>query len=344
VLARDARADNTFVYAVKSTGIYCRPSCPSRRPGRAQAVFFKRTEDARKAGFRACRRCHPDQPGRSDERRFVDRVRRRIEEMVNGGGTPTLAALSAETGLSPFHLQRRFKSLLGVTPKRYAQWLRLEKFKSRLGKGSDVTGALYEAGYGSSSRLYENIGGRMGMTPAAYGRGGQNMDIRYDVMSTEKGRLLVAATPRGVCAVDVAATDAQLEERLRRCYPRARVRRERGCFSRELAAVSGLLSGRPEKVSLPLDLQGTAFQCRVWAELSRIPYGKTRTYTDVAQALGEEKAARAVANACAGNRVPLVIPCHRVIRKGGELGGYRLGLDRKKALLAAEASGRGGVK
>lgn len=335
VRAHDARFDGRFVYGVRSTGIYCRPSCGSRRPRREQVSFFATAQAAEQAGFRACRRCRPQAVAKDDpQRMLVERVCRAIE--ANLDGPVTLAGLSEATGASPHHLQRSFKRLMGVTPRQYADARRMEGLKARLRRGQDVTGALYEAGYGSSSRLYERAPSRLGMTPATYRRGGKDMRITYTVVGSPLGRLLVARTERGLCAVSLGDSDVRLEARLRREFPRAELRRDRNGLAEWVSTFLQYLDGHQPRLDLPLDVQGTAFQCRVWEELRRIPYGRTRTYGEVAAAIGKPGAARAVGHACATNPVPLVVPCHRVVRGDGGLGGYGLGIARKKKLLEQE--------
>lgn len=334
VLARDGRYDGAFVFAVRSTGIYCRPSCSARRARRNQVVFFPDPASAERAGFRACRRCHPQAADRKEPAPWVERVCRLLEE--SDDGPLTLARLSAAVGVSPHHLQRTFKRVMGVTPRQYADARRVEGLKARLRQGQDVTRALYEAGYGSSSRLYEQAPAKLGMTPATYRQGGRGMEIHFTTVGSPLGRLLVARTKRGLCSVSLADSDRHLETRLRREYPRADVRRDRNGLSHWVRALVSHLEGRQPRLDLPLDIRGSAFQCRVWEALRRIPYGTTRTYGEVARAIGRPKAARAVGHACATNPVPLVIPCHRVVRGGGGLGGYGLGIERKRALLEME--------
>jgi AraC family transcriptional regulator of adaptative response/methylated-DNA-[protein]-cysteine methyltransferase len=336
--ARDARFDGVFFYGVRSTGVYCKPSCPSRRPGRRKVEFFHAREEAESAGFRACLRCKPRDAAAPDPRaELVLHVCRRVEERE--GDAPSLEELGAELGVSPSRLQRTFKSLTGITPRQYAAALRVKLFKSRVKEGGDVTAAMYDAGYGSSSRLYEKAAERLGMTPATYRRKGKGMNIDYAIADSPLGRLLVAATERGVCSVQLGDADEELEAALRAEYPAANVARDE---TRLGDAVEGLLShleGSQPDLRLPLDLQATAFQLRVWEELRRIPYGSTRSYAEVAEAIGQPTAARAVARACATNPVALVTPCHRVVRAGGGAGGYRWGVARKERLLEQERSG-----
>ena len=330
VLSRDAASDGVFVYAVRSTGVYCRPTCPSRRPRREQVVFFPAPDDAERAGFRPCRRCRPRRPASA----LVERLCRYIE--AHRDEPLTLGSLGVQASLSPHHLQRVFRRAVGVSPRQYADALRLASLKTSLREGHDVTTALYDAGYGSSSRLYERAPGRLGMTPATYRRGGQGMRIGYAIVPCPLGRLLVAATPRGISALSLGDADAALIAALKQEYPNAEIRPERNGLGRRIDAILKYLEGRRTDLSLPVDVQATAFQQRVWEELRRIPYGSTRTYSQVAQSLGRPAATRAVARACATNPVSLVIPCHRVVREDGGLGGYRWGLERKRALLDQE--------
>lgn len=338
VRERDARRDGTFVYAVRSTGVYCCPSCPSRRPKRERVLFFASPEVAERSGFRACRRCRPRNAPHSIESGVISRICRMIEAQAEE--SPRLSALAAAAGMGPFHLQRTFRRVVGVTPRGYAAAVRLRRLKSQLRKGDDVTTAMYEAGYSSPSRLYENSPAQMGMTPATYGHGGRGMDIGYTVTSSSLGRLLVAGTERGVSAIYLGDADAPLAASLRREYPEARIRRNPARVSRWVRQLVRHLSGKRPHLQLPLDVQATAFQRRVWEALQTIPAGRTRSYHDVSRQIGQPRATRAVARACATNPVSIVIPCHRVVRKDGGLGGYRWGLARKQALLEREKSFR----
>jgi len=341
VLSRDTSRDGTFVFAVRSTGIYCRPSCPARRPRREQVSFFALPEAAEQAGYRACRRCHPRRARASDPR--VELVRQICHAIDEHDEEPqTLRTLSAETGVSSHHLQRTFKEIMGITPRQYAESRRLNQFKANVKKGASVTDAMYTAGYGSSRGLYEQSASRLGMTPATYGRGGRGMRIVYTIADCSLGRLLVAATERGVCSVALGDSDSKLITALFAEYPNAAIDSQDTAISPALnlwlSQVLELIAGRTPHRDLPLDIQATAFQWQVWEELRRIPRGATRSYQEVAEAIGKPKAIRAVARACAGNHVALVIPCHRVIRENKSLGGYRWGLDRKRKLLEQEAS------
>jgi AraC family transcriptional regulator of adaptative response/methylated-DNA-[protein]-cysteine methyltransferase len=333
VQSRDASADGQFFYAVRSTGIYCRPTCPSRRPNRDQVMFFRLPEAAEQAGFRACRRCHPHNITPKDPQvELIGQACRYIAEHVERA--PTLEEIGHAVGLSPHHLQRTFKRMMGITPRQYAEACRVDRLKSRLKQGDNVTTALYEAGYGSSSRLYEQAPARLGMTPATYRRGGLGARIGYTIAATRLGRLLVAATERGVCFVSLSDDDAELEAALASEYPAAEIVRDQGEeLSEWIDAILNYINGEEPHLDLPLDIQATAFQWRVYEALRAIPYGSTRSYRAVAEALGQPTAARAVARACATNPVALVVPCHRVIGEDGGLRGYRWGVERKRALL-----------
>lgn len=337
VARRDRSADGTFVYAVASTDIYCRPSCPSRRPRRELVAFFETPSEAERAGYRACRRCRPNDPLGADP--WVDKIQRACVYLRNVDGHLPLAALARRLGGSPYHLQRHFKRLVGVTPREYAEACRLQKVKHGLRQAADVTGAVVDAGYGSSSRFYERAAPKLGMPPDTYRRGGAGMQIRYAIVESPLGRLLVAATPRGVCAVALASSDRELEISLAREYPAAAIARDaQGALARWTKQILGHLEGRQPRLDLPLDVRATAFQWQVWQALSAIPYGETRTYGEIAAAIGRPRAVRAVARACATNPVALAVPCHRVVAANGSPSGYRWGAARKKALLKREAS------
>jgi AraC family transcriptional regulator of adaptative response/methylated-DNA-[protein]-cysteine methyltransferase len=333
VLARDAKADGRFVYAVKSTGIFCRPSCPSRKPQRQNVEFFDSPAQAQQAGYRACRRCTPLQRDRQTQK--VEAACRYIDENLDI--TLSLTAISRHVAISPFHFQRLFKRILGISPREYQQARRAGKFRQALlGEGS-VTDAIYEAGYSSSSRAYENIPAQLGMTPSAFRRGGEGVEIRCTVISTELGKLLVATTPRGVCAVRFGESEAALLRELKHDFEAAEIQRDDHGLEPVANQIRQLLNGSKAALNIPLDLRGTAFQQMVWKELRRIPAGQTRSYTEVAKTIGRPRAVRAVANACASNPVALVVPCHRVVQKNGSLAGYRWGVKRKAALLEKEA-------
>jgi AraC family transcriptional regulator of adaptative response/methylated-DNA-[protein]-cysteine methyltransferase len=350
VQIRDKGADGAFVYAVHSTGIYCRPSCPSRRPRRELVDFFAFPAAAEQKGFRACKRCKPQfvrlQDARTDA---VARICREIDERVQSGEGPadgerrsdfrlTLSELSATNGMSAHQLDRAFRRVMGISPRQYADAQRMKLLKTRLKKGDDVTTALYDAGFGSSSRLYERAPGHLGMTPAAYRRGGAGMEIHYTIVSSPLGRLLVGATERGISALYLGQADAPLMAALRKEYPRAEIRQDRHGMQDWVGRILEHLRGHEPNLDLPTDVQATAFQRRVWEELRKIPYGTTKTYGQVARAIGKPTAIRAVARACATNPVSVVVPCHRVVREDGNLAGYRWGLERKRELLEHESA------
>lgn len=336
VLARDVRADGRFVFAVRSTGIYCRPSCPARRPRRERVVFFPTPETAERKGFRPCRRCHPNEATHNSLAERVGRACRYIEAHVDE--PPALAALSDYVGIRPHALRRAFQRVIGLTPREYIEACRLRRLKERLRDGDTVTTALYAAGYGSSSRLYERAPAQLGMTPATYRRGGQGMRIRYSIVDSPLGRLLVAAGERGICAVSLGESDTALKTALHREYPAAEIRRDLSGLDRWVAPILMYLRGRQPNLDLALDVRATAFQRQVWDALRAIPCGTTLSYSGVARAIGQPAAVRAVARACATNPASLVIPCHRVVREDGGLGGYRWGLRRKRRLIDLERS------
>jgi AraC family transcriptional regulator, regulatory protein of adaptative response / methylated-DNA-[protein]-cysteine methyltransferase len=325
VMARDRRFDGAFVYAVRSTGIYCRPSCASRRPRRTQVTFFPIPEAAEREGFRACRRCHPAAANGSDP--IVALVRDACRAIA--AGEPPRGDMR--------RLARAFKRVLGITPRAYAEARRVTRFKHELKRRKQVSPALYEAGYSSSSRVYERTDARLGMTPARYARGGAGVGIAYVTVPTSLGRLLVAATERGVCRVALGDNAGALEQDLFAEFPAARIVEDKsGKLRGWVTPILAYLDGHEPDLNLPLDIRATAFQRRVWQELQRIPFGQTRTYAEIAKRIGQPTAARAVARACATNPVALVIPCHRVVQAGGALGGYRWGAGRKQALLEKE--------
>src|SRR6266513_1704502 len=325
VMARDSRFDGAFVYAVRSTGIYCRPSCASRRPRRTQVTFFPIPEAAEREGFRACRRCHPaDVNGRDPA---VALVREACRAIAAGARPPGDSR----------RLARAFKRVLGITPRAYAEARRVSRFKQELKRRKHVSPALYEAGYSSTSRVYEHAHEQLGMTPATYARGGAGVGIAYVTVPTSLGRLLVAATERGVCRVSLGDSTEALVADLLTEFPEARVVQDKsGKLHGWVTSILAYLDGREPDLQLPLDIRASAFQRRVWQELQRIPLGETRSYSEIAKRVGNPKATRAVARACATNPAALIIPCHRVVREDGALGGYRWGIERKEALLEME--------
>jgi AraC family transcriptional regulator, regulatory protein of adaptative response / methylated-DNA-[protein]-cysteine methyltransferase len=331
VLGRDARLDGRLVYAVRTTGVYCRPSCPSRRPRRENVLFFAAPSDAETAGFRACARCGPASGAGLDAvRRAAAYLERHLDERI------TLRDLAAAVGLSPFHLQRSFRRVYGVSPKAFQDGRRLGRFRARVRAGDPVGVATYEAGFGSSRGLYDVARARLGMTPGAYRRGGAGETIRFTVVPSDLGRVLVAATDRGVCSVALGDDAEPLEAALRGEFPGAAIVRDDAALAALVDEVGRAAAGEAGRAALPLDLRGTAFQLRVWDALRAVPRGRTRTYSELAAAIGAPRAVRAVARACASNPVALVVPCHRIVRGDGGMGGYRWGLDRKRALLERE--------
>jgi AraC family transcriptional regulator of adaptative response/methylated-DNA-[protein]-cysteine methyltransferase len=353
VLRRDAAWDGRLVYAVATTGVYCRPSCPSRHALRKNVRFYPSAAAAVVAGFRACKRCRPD--GTTHAESCVAEARRLLDAHVaSGGDRPTLDRLAVAVGMSAFHLQRVFKAHVGATPAEYVRVRRGERFKAELRGGETVSRATYGAGYGSSSRAYADAAALLGMTPARYRRGGRGMTIRYVVVPCALGVALVAGTERGLCAVSLGDDAATLERALRAEYPEAAIEPAGAAgetsgdgdpLAAWVAEVVAYLDARGVAPTAPVDVDGTPFQRRVWDALRAIPAGETRSYAEVAEAIGAPRAARAVAAACAHNRVALVIPCHRVVRRGGEgggagVGGYRWGPERKRRLLEQERGAR----
>jgi AraC family transcriptional regulator, regulatory protein of adaptative response / methylated-DNA-[protein]-cysteine methyltransferase len=336
VLARDRRADGAFFYAVTSTGVFCRPSCPSRRPRRERVLFFETVSAAEGAGFRACLRCRPAKDAESspDAARLV-RAAAYLAEHVDE--TVSLKTLAAIAKLSPAHFQRQFTRALGVSPRAYQAALRADRFRSALRHGHDVTSAVYEAGYGSPSRVYETAP-TGSVAPSKYRQGAVGLVIGYTVVPTPLGKLLVAGTSQGVCAVKLGDDAARLEGDLREEFSGATITSDRRLTAEWVQAIVQRLRGSDARLDLPLDVRGTAFQWRVWQALREIPFGATRSYSEVAQAIGRPQAVRAVARACATNPVCLVVPCHRVVTKTGAAGGYRWGAERKRRLLALESA------
>jgi AraC family transcriptional regulator of adaptative response/methylated-DNA-[protein]-cysteine methyltransferase len=338
VLTRDRRADGTFFYGVTSTGVFCRPSCASRRPRRDRVQFFASIADAERAGFRACRRCRPTEPATNTVAAPIQRAAAYLAAHVDE--TVPLERLARIAKLSPSHFQRQFTRALGVSPREYQAAIRADRFKRELRSGRDVTSAIYEAGYGSPSRVYERTPTGRGMAPSAYRRGGAGIEIGYTIVPSPLGKLLVAATSSGICAVKLGDSNRSLEEDLGREFPAASLVRDQMVRAEWVGAIVSGLEGSEPAADLPLDVRGTAFQWQVWRALQRIPFGETRSYAEVAEAIGQPGAARAVARACATNPVCLVVPCHRVVPKGGDPGGYRWGAERKTRLLSLERSNK----
>lgn len=335
VLARDVSADGEFWYAVKTTGVFCRPSCPSR-PARPENVTFHATPaDARVAGYRPCKRCRPEAPADLRQPQAA-RVAEACRLISAAGDKPRLETLAAQVGMSPFHFHRVFKATLGITPRAYAEAVRAERLRGQLAAGADVLTAALEAGFNSTSRLYDKAGSFLGMSPSNYRAGGTHMEIRYALGACSLGQFLVACTDRGICAILLGDTQKELKEELTARFPKAHKLAADSVLESVVREVAKLIETPAAGLGLPLDVRGTAFQQRVWEHLRRIPSGTTTTYTELARAIGAPAAVRAVASACAANPVAIAIPCHRVIRQDGELAGYRWGLARKQRLLARE--------
>ena len=335
VVARDRSADGTFWYSVTTTGIYCRPSCPSRTANPKNVRFHGSIADAETAGFRACKRCKPDQPSSDAQNaETVARICRLIEQAEE---IPPLAELAKAAGLSPGYFHRIFKAVTGVTPKNYAVAHRADKVRDELGRSSTVTEAIYDAGFNSSGRFYEKSDEMLGMTPTDYRAGGTNAAIRFAVGECSLGSILVAKSEKGVCAILIGDDPEALVRNLQDRFPRAGLIGGDANFEKLVGRVVGFIEAPGIGLDLPLDVRGTAFQQRVWAALREIPTGTTVTYADIAKAIGSPKAVRAVAQACASNSIAVAIPCHRVVKSDGALSGYRWGIERKRALIAREA-------
>jgi AraC family transcriptional regulator of adaptative response/methylated-DNA-[protein]-cysteine methyltransferase len=331
-LARDARADGAFFFAVRSTHIYCRPSCPARRPLRVNTLFFATRREAEQEGFRPCRRCKPNQIPAALQivQRAANVLESDLDRPVNVGSLARMLGVSVDV------LRRAFLQQTGLSPKELAAALRLRKFKTLLRGGKSISDALYQTGYGSVSRVYERSDSQLGMTPGTYQKGGKGMRIHYTTVKSSLGGVLVASTERGVSAVYLGDSAAKLVAELRQEYPQAEIAMEKGASSEWVGEIVARVEGKAPSRDLPLDLQATAFQRRVWQELQKIPRGTTKTYGQIARSLGKPSAIRAVARACATNPVSIVVPCHRVVRADGNLAGYRWGLSRKQRLLERE--------
>lgn len=332
VVERDARCDGRFYFGVVTTGVYCRPSCPARQPLRKNVRFFATATEAEAAGLRPCLRCRPLETGAEVIPALCRFIEQHCDEPL------PLDVLAAQVNLSASHMQKLFRRATGVTPRQYQETFRLQRLKDGLRSAGDVTAAVYDAGYGSASRVYENASGRLGMTPGQYRRGGEGVEISYLSANSEAGLVMVGATDRGLCFVQFANSEPELLEQLRREYPAATLLPAGAGAPVQawIADVVAHLAGAHRDLQLPIDIRATAFQMRVWEYLRTIPYGSVQSYSEVAAGIGQPKAARAVARACASNTVALVIPCHRVIRGTGDLGGYRWGMARKRVLLDRE--------
>jgi AraC family transcriptional regulator of adaptative response/methylated-DNA-[protein]-cysteine methyltransferase len=336
VKRRDPAFDGQFLFAVRTTGVFCRPSCASRPAKRENVSFFSSVAEAEKAGYRACKRCRPDKLGAPDPQ--VQAVKRACERIETAEEAPKLAELAATAGLSPYHFHRVFKAITGVTPKAYAAETRARRAADKLRTAGTVTEAIYDAGFNSSSRFYEHTDARLGMTPGAVRRGGAGAVICFAVGEASLGAVLVAATDKGVCAILLGDDPEALVRDLQDRFPRAEFEGGNPEFERMVAEVVGLVEAPGQRLDLPLDIRGTAFQQKVWAALQAIPPGKTATYTEIARAIGQPTAVRAVAQACGANPLAVAIPCHRVVRADGDLSGYRWGVERKRKLIDREAA------
>jgi AraC family transcriptional regulator of adaptative response/methylated-DNA-[protein]-cysteine methyltransferase len=334
VRRREARPDDGFFYAVSTTGVYCRPTCGSRRPRRENVRFFADTASAERAGFRACKRCKPDAAAPSE--RLAALVAQACRSIEQAEDMPQLAQLAEAAGLSRFHFHRLFKRVTGLTPKAYAAAVRAQRVRERLPASGTVTSAIYDAGFNSNGRFYAQSDAALGMTPSSYRAGGAGAEIRFALAQCSLGSILVAATERGVCAITLGDDPDALLRDLQDRFPRARLRGGDAGFERTVATVIGFVEAPATGFDLPLDLQGTSFQLRVWQALRAIPVGETVSYGDIARRLGVPNASRAVGAAIAANPVAVAVPCHRVIRSDGHISGYHWGVARKRALLARE--------
>jgi AraC family transcriptional regulator, regulatory protein of adaptative response / methylated-DNA-[protein]-cysteine methyltransferase len=334
--AHDASQDGQWVYSVKTTGVYCRPGCASRQPLRKNVAFYATNKEAEAAGFRPCKRCRPNEGSQAD--RHIAAVERACALIRKRDALPTLDELASAAGISRYHFHRVFKQIIGATPREWGKAHRLTRFGDRLDAGDNVAEAVYAAGFGASSRAYEAAPLGLGMTPAARRAGGRGETIRFTCVKTTLGWALVAATERGICMTALGDDKAPLEADLRRRFPAALIWPADERLARWAERIVRFVTDPAEQPDLPLDIRGTAFQARVWRALQKVPPGKTATYTEIAEALGQPKAVRAVAAACAANKLALLVPCHRIVRRDGDLAGYRWGVERKRALLTAEGA------
>ncbi|WP_419912906.1 bifunctional DNA-binding transcriptional regulator/O6-methylguanine-DNA methyltransferase Ada [Hoeflea sp.] len=335
VQQRDKAADGQFVFAVRTTGIYCRPSCTSRPALRKNVTFYDTADQAEANGYRACKRCNPKLDGPANDRAAV--VAKACRTIEAAEEPPSLDALAKQAGISRFYFHRIFKDVTGVTPKAYAAACRAARVRGELEKGTSVTSAIFDAGYNASSRFYEEAGTRLGMRPTQFRDGGRDAKIKFAVGQCTLGTILIAATDLGVCAIDFGSDPEQLVHQLQDRFPRAELIGDDTDFEAIAAAVIAYVEDPEAGLDLPLDICGTAFQQKVWQALRSIPAGQTVSYADVARDIGRPKAVRAVAQACGANRIAVAIPCHRVVRTDGALSGYRWGVERKQALLDREA-------
>lgn len=335
VQARDAAQDRQFVYSVKSTGVFCRPSCPSRQALRRNVAFHDNPAQARAAGFRPCKRCKPESPNGAHP--HADRIISACRQIEAAEAFPGLDLLAADSGLSNSGFQRAFRQQIGLTPRQYFAAVREVRLRGELQQGSEITAALYAAGYGSSGRFYEAADRVLGMKPGSYRAGGEQLQVHFALGECSLGSILVAESERGICAIFLGDEPEQLLQDLQDQFSRAELMPGDSGFDERVARVVGFIDEPGTGLDLPLDIRGTAFQKRVWDALSRIPCGETASYSEIAQMLGSPRAVRAVAGACAANKLAIAIPCHRVVRSDGSLSGYRWGVERKRQLLRREA-------
>jgi AraC family transcriptional regulator, regulatory protein of adaptative response / methylated-DNA-[protein]-cysteine methyltransferase len=336
VLSRSAEADGTFYYSVRTTGVYCRPSCPARQARPENVHFHATREEAERAGYRPCRRCRPDQPSSAEQ--YAAQVTRACRMIETSDRVPTLEELAREVGVSPFHFHRVFRAVTGLTPRAYAAAHRGERVRAELGRNATVTAAIYESGYSSNGRFYDESGRMLGMTPTDYRAGGANAEIRFAIGQCSLGAILVARSERGVCAILLGDDPEKLARDLQDRFPRAMLIGGDAEFEALVAKVVGYVEAPGIGLDLPLDVRGTAFQQRVWQVLREIPAGTTATYSEIAARIGAPRSVRAVAGACAANPLAVAIPCHRVVRNDGGLSGYRWGVERKRTLLQREGA------
>ncbi|MGE0582930.1 MAG: bifunctional DNA-binding transcriptional regulator/O6-methylguanine-DNA methyltransferase Ada [Steroidobacteraceae bacterium] len=335
IVARDPGADGQFYYGVRTTGVYCRPSCPSRRAKPGNVEIYATRAAAEQAGYRACKRCRPGEV--SPAGRQAAWVAEACRSIDTAEETPSLAQLAARAGVSPFYFHRSFKAVTGVTPRQYAAARRSERLRRELARGRSITDAIYEAGYNSNGRFYAEADDVLGMTPSNFRAGGANTAMHFAVGECSLGSILVAASARGICAILLGDDPDELTRSLQDQFPKAELIGGDAVFEQLVAKVVGFVEAPSLGLDLPLDLRGTAFQQRVWQALREIPAGSTTSYSEVAQRIGAPKSVRAVGQACGANHIAIAIPCHRVVRTDGDLSGYRWGIDRKRALLAREA-------
>lgn len=335
VVARDASSDGQFYYSVRTTGVYCRPSCPARLANRANVAFHKTCQDAEAAGFRACKRCKPGKPSLAEL--YAQTVARACRLIENADEPPKLDALANQLKISPFHFHRIFKSVAGVTPKAYAAANRRKRVRENLNSKTSITKAIHDSGFNCSGRFYAEAAATLGMTPGEFRKGGESTSMRFAVGECSLGSILVAASDRGISAILLGADPNALVRDLHNCFPKANLIGGDRAFEDIVSKVVGLVESPARSLDLPLDIQGTAFQHKVWQALRAIPAGATATYSEIAGRIGMPKAVRAVAAACAANKIAVAIPCHRVVRSDGSLSGYRWGVARKRTLIAREA-------